>query len=51
MGAREGSTECLDIVIADDGLVEGLECFTFNVDNFSVPVCIEDNDGEIFHCL
>ena len=53
VGASEGSTECLDIVIADDDQTEGLECFTLSFDNgIFVPVCIEDNDGEaLIHYL
>lgn len=52
VGSSEGSRECLDIVFADDDQTEGLECFTLGFDNgLFVPVCIEDNDGEIFYCL
>ena len=62
VGAGEGSTQCLDIAIADDDLAEGLECFSFSFGSGSgfdfgfgsgifVPVCIEDTDGKAFHCL
>ena len=52
VGAGEGSTQCLDIAIADDDQTEGLECFSFGVGTgIFVPICIEDNDSKAFHCL
>lgn len=52
VGASEGSTQCLDIIIAEDDQTEGLECFSLGFDNgIFVPVCIEDNDGKAFPYL
>ena len=52
VGDGEGSTQCLDIAIADDDLAEGLECFSFGFNTgIFIPVCIEDNDSKAFHCL
>lgn len=49
IGSSEGSTQCVDIVFADDDLTERLECFSVGFSNgLFGPVCIEDNDGEIF---
>ena len=42
----------MDLAFVDDDLTEGLECFSFGVDTVSfVPICIEDDDGEAFHCV
>ena len=44
VGSSQGTTGCVDIVLADDNVTEGLECFSFSLNDMFVPVCIEDDD-------
>ena len=54
IGSKQGTTECVDIVFANDTLSEELECFSLSLNSgFAtnieapmtfVPVCIEDDD-------
>ena len=56
----------MDLAFVDDDLTEGLECFSFSAVPLSffpvifsvvpvtvsfVPICVQDDDGEAFHCV
>ena len=54
VGSSQGTTGCIDIVVANNTVSEGLECFSLSLNNVAVsnvevplrfvPVCIKDDD-------